>query len=79
MTKLERTISLLKLGYATSLDCALQGGVMSLSQRVGELRYKRVWYGSKTVRRFDIAEKWVKTAGGARVKAWMITKDRESK
>lgn len=81
MTKSERTIAILKRGYTTSLECARNGGVLSLSQRVGELRqevckqrYNGHYYAYDD--RFVIYEKWVKTKGGARVKAWKITKDR---
>ena len=83
-TKLERTIAILKRGYTTSLECAQQGGVLSLSQRVNlDLRPMVCWvasyrFGAKRATRFDIAEKWVTTPGGARVKAWKITKDRQS-
>lgn len=86
MTKLERTIDILKRGWTTSLECAQQGGVMSLSQRVNlDLRPMRTFeYAGKfllldSVPRFDIDEKWVQTKGGARVKAWRITKDRGAK
>ena len=85
MTKLDRTIAILKRGWTTSLECAQQGGVLSLSQRVSlDLRQARVINTSKTrlgltAPRFDISEKWVKTAGGSRVKAWRITRDRGAK
>jgi hypothetical protein len=82
MTKLERTIAILKRGWTTSLECAQRGGVLSLSQRVGDLRALHMvpidrapWWGP----RFDISEKWVVTKGGARVKAWRITRDRGAK
>jgi len=82
MTKLERTIALLRRGWLTSLESAQRGGCLSLSQRVGELRGETIYippgkpgiYGS-TVQRFAIRDKWVKTSGGARVKAYRIVKD----
>ena len=83
MTKLDRTIDILKRGWTTSLECAQQGGVMSLSQRVNlDLRpmmtfeFQGKWLVVKDVPRFDIEERWQTTAGGARVKAWRITTDR---
>ena len=64
MTKETKTIDLLKKGWITSLDCALKGGCLSLSQRVSELRAAgRV-----------VGDKWVCTSGGARVKAYRLLK-----
>ena len=62
MNHKERTIQLLKRGWLTALQSAQQGGCMALSQRVGELRRDEV----------EVADKWVKTEGGARVKAYRI-------
>jgi hypothetical protein len=64
MTKEARTISLLKRGWITSLECALKGGCLSLSQRVSEMRAAgRV-----------VMDKWVITKGGAKVKAYKLAK-----
>lgn len=62
--KIKRTINLLRRRWLTSLDCALHGGVLSLSQRCGDLRAQG----------FEVASKWVTTASGARVKAWRIVR-----
>ena len=82
--KLARTIQLLKRRYTTSLECAQQGGVLSLSQRVSrDLRPAVVTYDRLpnfvSTPRFVILEKWVETASGSRVKAWKIAKDRAQK
>jgi hypothetical protein len=80
-TKLEKTISLLKRNWQTSLSCAQAGGVLSLSQRVGQLRNQEVialddeWH-KVFLARFDIDEKWVDLPSGSRVKAWRITRER---
>ena len=78
MTRTQRTIALLKRGWLTSLESASRGGVLSLSQRIGDLRLEESLSpdGFWTVPRYDISEKWVTTAGGARVKAWRIVADR---
>jgi len=82
MTKIERTIALLRRGWLTSLESAQRGGVLALSQRISELRGETVYvppgksylYGG-LMQRFAIRDKWVRTSGGARVKAYRITKD----
>ena len=56
------SIRLMRKGWLTALQSAQQGGVLSLSQRVGELRKAGV----------RIVDKWVETKGGARVKAYRI-------
>jgi hypothetical protein len=60
----ERTLMLLKRGWITALDSAHLGGCLSLSQRVGEFKRAGV----------HIADKWVQTEGGARVKAYKVVK-----
>lgn len=57
-----KLIALLKRGWLTSLESALKGGGMALSQRVGELERSGVC----------IARKWVVTEGGSRVRAYRI-------
>lgn len=64
MKKHERTLMLLKRGWITALDSALLGGCLSLSQRVGEFKRSGV----------HIADKWVTTENGARVKAYKVIK-----
>ena len=79
MKKIERTIQLLKRGWLTALESAQQGGCLALSQRVGELRGEVCWVCCEKdgyiYHRFVIIDKWVKTGGGARVKAYRITRD----
>jgi len=79
MTKLERTIALLKRGWLTSLESAQRGGCISLSQRVGSLRNEKCWSVlpgySGFFKRYVIEDKWVRTSGGARVKAYRIVRD----
>ena len=78
MKKIERTIQLLKRGWLTALESAQQGGCLALSQRVGELREEMWWVGNENgqlYHRFIIVDKWVDTSGGARVKAYRITRD----
>ncbi len=58
------SIRLMRKGWLTALQSAQQGGVLSLSQRVGELRRAGV----------RIVDKWVETANGARVKAYRIVR-----
>jgi hypothetical protein len=65
MSKTDRTLELLRKGWTTPLQSAMQGGCMSLSQRVGEFKRAGV----------HIADKWVDT-GGARVKAYRVMKAR---
>ena len=60
MTKTARTLELLRAGWVTPIDCALQGGCLSLSQRVGDLRRAGWW----------IDDNWTITDGGARIKAY---------
>lgn len=55
---------MLRRGWLTALESASRGGVLSLSQRVGDLKRAGV----------QIAEKWVSTGGGARYKAYKIVK-----
>ena len=59
-----KLIALLKRGWLTSLQSALNGGGLALSQRCGELERAGVC----------IARKWVTTASGARVMAYRIVK-----
>ncbi len=59
-----KRLQLLKRGWLTSLESALKGGGQALSQRVGDHRSEGVC----------IIDKWVKTAGGSRVKAYRIVK-----
>jgi hypothetical protein len=60
-SKLEVTIRLLRQGWTTAMQSALAGGVLALSQRIGEL---------KSTHRIE--DKWVTTDGGARIKAYRI-------
>jgi hypothetical protein len=60
--KLETSIKLMHRGWTTALQSALAGGVLSLSQRVGELEREGV----------SVLRKWVDTQGGARVMAYRI-------
>jgi hypothetical protein len=81
-TKLEKTISLLKRGWQTSLSCAQAGGCLSLSQRIGELRQMEVLaldgeFHKVYLARFEIEERWVFLPDVTRVKAWRITKERK--
>jgi hypothetical protein len=62
-TKTARTIELLRKGWLTAMQCAQQGGCWALSQRVSELRAAGT----------NVPDKWVETAGGARIKAYRIT------
>ena len=57
-----KLIALLKRGWLTSLESALKGGGMAVSQRVGEFRREGMC----------IARKWVTTEGGSRVRAYRI-------
>ena len=59
-----KLLALLKRGWLTSLESALKGGGLALSQRCGELERSGVC----------IARKWVTTASGARVMAYRIVK-----
>ena len=60
--KKARTISLLKRGWLTAMECAQLGGVWSLSQRVSELRRD----GS------IVLDKWVDLPSGARIKSYKL-------
>lgn len=62
--KLETSIKLMRRGWTTALQSALAGGVLSLSQRVGDLERDGV----------TVLRKWVETSGGARVLAYRIVK-----
>ena len=65
-TRLQRTIAMLKRRYTTALECAQNGGVLSLSQRVGrEIEAK-----------YEVSRQWVKTGGGAKVMAYRIVGER---
>ena len=57
-----KLLALLKRGWLTSLESALKGGGMALSQRCGELEHDGVCIGRK----------WVITASGSRVMAYRI-------
>lgn len=59
--KIERTIELLRRGWLTALESATNGGVLALSQRIGELK------GT-----YRVLDKWVTTPSGARIKAYRI-------
>lgn len=65
MTHTQRTISLLRRRWLTALECAKLGGCLSLSQRVSELRAAG----------YQVADRWKKTRGGARVKAYRLAKE----
>lgn len=67
--KTQATIKMLRRGWLTALESASRGGVLSLSQRVGDLKRAGV----------QIAEKWVSTGGGARVKAYYLPSKRGAK
>jgi hypothetical protein len=60
MTKTDYTLNLLRQGWHTALSCALAGGCLSLSQRVGDYRRKG----------WDIRDKWRTTPSGSRIKAY---------
>jgi hypothetical protein len=62
MTHTARTIQLLRRGWVTAMQSARAGGCLALSQRVGELRRSGLY----------VADKWVVTEGGARVKAYKL-------
>ena len=68
MTHIAKTIKLLRKGWLTALQSAQQGGCLSLSQRVGQLRKEGV----------NVQDKWVVTDRGARVKAYRIPRHRDS-
>lgn len=62
MTKSARLFKALSRRYLTPLEAAHQCGILSLSQRVSEWRAAG----------HQIADKWVTTPGGSRVKAYKI-------
>jgi hypothetical protein len=62
MNQTKRTIQLLTKGWLTALESAQQGGCLSLSQRVGELRR-----GGAVV-----IDKWIETPAGARIKSYRL-------
>lgn len=64
MTHTQRTIALLRRRWLTALECAQLGGCLSLSQRVGDLRRSGA----------VVLDRWQRTAGGCRVKAYKMTK-----
>jgi hypothetical protein len=66
--KTARTLSLLGRRWLTAPDSAQSGGVLSLAQRVS------TWRADGLV----IADKWVQTSGGARIKAYRWIKPRKS-
>ena len=63
-TKKTTLLAMLKRGWLTALQSALNGGGMALSQRVGEFERAGVC----------IARKWVTTSSGSRVRAYRIVK-----
>jgi hypothetical protein len=63
-THKEVTLSLLRRGWTTALECAQAGGCLSLSQRVGEFRRAGV----------SVIDKWITTPSGARIKAYRIAR-----
>jgi hypothetical protein len=63
-TRTQRTITLLQRRWLTALECAQLGGCLSLSQRVGDLRRAGV----------NVLDRWQRTRGGARVKAYRIAR-----
>jgi len=69
MNKTERTLELLRTRWLTSLDCALQGGCLSLSQRVSNARADGL----------VVSDRWVETQGGALVKAYRIFAHRQKR
>lgn len=64
MTKKAKLISALERRWLTPLDAALSVGIMSLSQRCGELRRAGI----------RVIDKWVETGGGSMVKAYRIVR-----
>lgn len=60
ITKTQKTLDLLCKDWHTALTCALAGGCLSLSQRVGEFKREGIL----------IETKWVTTDGGAKVMAY---------
>lgn len=62
MTKTQRLMKLLRRQYVTPLECLEQTGLMTLSQRVSEMRAAG----------FKVIDKWVDLPSGARVKAYRL-------
>jgi hypothetical protein len=60
----DRIIESLRNRWLTALECAQAGGCLSLSQRVGDLRRAGV----------NVLDRWQRTRGGARVKAYRIAR-----
>lgn len=65
-TKRERLLEALKASWLTPLEAAERIGVFALSQRAGEFR-REGW---------NVLDRWVETAGGARVKSYHIEEAR---
>lgn len=61
-TRNSKTVAMLKKGWLTAMQSAQAGGVYSLAQRVSNLRADGV----------TVIDKWIETAGGARIKAYRI-------
>lgn len=64
MTKTERLVKLLKRQFVTPLECLEQCGLLTLSQRVSEMRASG----------YKVIDKWVDLPSGARVKAYRIAR-----
>ena len=62
MTHKAKTLSLLRRGWTTALQSAQAGGCLALAQLVSEWRASGM----------TVLDKWVETAGGARIKAYRI-------
>ena len=62
MNQTKKTIQLLTKGWLTALESAQQGGCLSLSQRVGELRRDGA----------VVLDRWVETKNGARIKSYKL-------
>ena len=60
--KIDRLIHVLMRRWLTPLEAVYQTGLFSLAQRVSELRAAGV----------IVEDKWVRTGGGSRVKAYRI-------
>ena len=60
--KTATSIRLMRRGWTTAIQSALAGGALALSQRVGELRRAGA----------PVIDKWVRTDGGALVKAYKL-------
>lgn len=64
MKQKQRTFAMLSKRWLTALQSAQDGGCLSLAQRVSEWRRQG----------HVIADKWVTTGGGARIKAYRLIK-----